>query len=91
MLLSLRFSPYWCHSVQLPEGKSNVITEWKENNGTGREGEVGKPVYECSAGNYRVQGEERKKGQWELNYDLLVVSLPCLTVASAHISAVSPC
>lgn len=86
--VSLRFSS--C-SVQLPESKSNVIIEWKENNGTGREGEVGKPVYECSAGNYRVQVEERRKEQWELNYDLLLVSLPCLILASAHVSAVAPC
>lgn len=89
MLLSLRFSPCWCHSGQLPEGKSNVITEWKENNGTGREGEVGKPICGCSAGNYK--GKKEKKEQWELNYDLILVSVPCLTLVSAHISAVSPC
>lgn len=60
--VSLRFSSCWCHSAQLPEGKSNVMIEWKENNGTGRDGEVGKPIYECSAGNYRVQGEKKNNG-----------------------------
>lgn len=89
---SLRFSSCWCHSAQLAIGKSNVIIEWKENNGTGREGEEGKPIYGRSAGNYRVQGERRKKKeQWELNYDSLLVLLPCLTLASAHVSAIAPC
>lgn len=62
--VSLRFSSCWCHSVQLPEGKSNVTirTEWKENSGTGRKGEVGKPIYEYSAGNYGVQGGKKEVG-----------------------------
>lgn len=36
--VSLRFSFCWCHSAQLPEGKSSVIIEWKENNGQRRGG-----------------------------------------------------
>lgn len=37
------------------------------------------------------QGEREKKEQWELNYDLLLVSSPCLTLASACVSAIVPC